>query len=278
MSDFQKVIKYIAIVFGMYLALQILIAIIIGITSLAGAFTGWEKEETRENMELVSEEQTYEEIQNVKIQLAVSDLQIQEGAEWKVEVVDMPKEFVQKKSGDTLTLSDENIKNNWFHRLDTTPFVKITIPEGMELEKVSIETGIGNTNVKNVICDTFVLSQGVGNVTIHTITCNKMEIDGGAGKFELENVLSQSCKVRAGVGKTRIQGRLEGSSKIEAGVGEMQLALEGTKEAYAIRPETGIGAIYIDGNKVEGNKTYGEGSNKIRLEGGMGKVDITFME
>jgi len=278
MSDFQKVIKYIAIAFGMYLALQILIAIIIGITALVGAFTGWEKVSSGEKAEVISSAKTYENIQELKIELGLSDLILQEGTEWRVELSDMPKDFVQKTSGNKLILSDNDVKNNWMHRLETTPVVKITIPKGTKLEQVKIDTGIGNTNLETIECEKFVLSQGVGNVKIGNITCDTIEIKGGAGTFELENVESQSFRLEAGVGKTSVKGRLEGTSRIEAGIGAMELALVGTKEDYTIRPETGIGAIYIDGTKVEGNRTYGEGNHKIRLEGGMGKVDISFLE
>jgi len=278
MSEFQKVIKYIAIAFGIYLALQILMAIIIGVTALIGTITGIHKDVDRENVEIISSVETYDAVQNLKIELAISDLVIQEGEEWKVEVVDMPKEFVQKRSGGTLTLSDENINHNWFQRLDTNPLVKVTIPEGMELDTIKIETGVGNAQLQNLICDTFKLSQGVGNVQIGSITANKINVQGGAGSFTLENVQSQELKLEAGVGKTSVKGKLEGNSKIEAGVGALQLELVGTKEDYTIRPQTGIGAIYIDGSKVEGNTTYGEGNNQIRIQGGMGKIEVSFME
>lgn len=278
MNDFQKVIKYIAIAFGFYLALQIIVAIVIGTTALLGAVTGWKNFSSNEKVEIVNITKQYEDVQELKIELALSDLTIQQGDEWKVEVANMPKGFEEKQSGKRLILTDENIEHKLFQNLEVTPKVVVTIPKGIELNQVKIETGIGSTNIQGMNCNGFELNQGVGNVKIENITCEKMNVKGGAGTFELVNVNSQSLHLEAGVGKTVVKGNLQGDSRIEAGIGAMKLELIGAKENYTIKPQTGIGAIYIDRTKVEGNASYGEGDNVVRIEGGMGKVDISFVK
>lgn len=51
-----------------------------------------------------------------------------------------------------------------------------------------------------------------------------------------------------------------------------------TKDNYKIIAEKGIGSIKIDGVEQGQESTYGSGENLIKLEGGIGSINIDFAE
>ena len=76
------------------------------------------------------------------------------------------------------------------------------------------------------------------------------------------------------VGEFYDNGYMFGNSTIECGIGKLTLDLEGGKDLYAIEAEHGIGEIKLNGNKIEDNKVQGSGENKIKIEGGIGEIQI----
>lgn len=57
----------------------------------------------------------------------------------------------------------------------------------------------------------------------------------------------------------------------------MDITLKGDKENYKIVGEKGIGSLKIDGKSQSGsNSTYGSGNNVIKVDGGVGSINIDF--
>ena len=81
-----------------------------------------------------------------------------------------------------------------------------------------------------------------------------------------------------GVGKLSLTSKLTGNNKIDSGVGEMNLSLIGTLEDYKISLDKGIGNATINGDNMKDNNTYGTGNSKLDIDGGIGSIDIDFIE
>lgn len=71
---------------------------------------------------------------------------------------------------------------------------------------------------------------------------------------------------------------IKGNSKINAGIGSLELNVLGSKNDYVIKANKGIGNILIDGLNVSDNYTYGNGEDTLNIEGGIGSINVNFIE
>lgn len=285
MSEVQKIIKYLAIAFAIFLSINIIGGIITAIffgLSIFGATLGLQdatmpKESLTTSQEIASI-QNYEEIENIKIEVGYSKLTIKEGIELKVEAITNAKILEVRKSGDTLVIKDNKVWNLLNEQEQNE--VMITLPENMLFEKVKIDAGSGELNISNLQTKNLDFNLGAGNVTISNIAVEKRaDIDGGAGKVVLRDSTLNNLDLDVGVGEFQIQHTmLLENSDIDAGVGKLEINLKGSLDDYRIIPERGLGSFTLQNEEVVENKTYGEGKNKIKIEAGVGKVDINFID
>jgi len=80
-----------------------------------------------------------------------------------------------------------------------------------------------------------------------------------------------------GVGSVILNLEITGDSEISSGVGEVTLGLVGTSDNYCINVEKGIGKIEIDGEEIKSDTMYGNGLNKLDLNGGIGNIKVDFI-
>lgn len=275
MSSAQKIIKTLAIVFAIFLIVNICSAILWGISILTGAFafqnyTGNKVETIAQ--ETITEIEKSEQIKELKIKTEITNLEIKQGNEFKIEKYNTTKALKYKVSGNTLTI-EENSNFNWFQ--ENNARVVLTIPEDTMFKNIRIETGAGETKIAGLKTEKLKLNIGVGRTTISDLIANNADINGGAGSLTMENSILKDLDFDMGVGKSVIGGEIQGNSKIKCGVGKLELNLKDTFENYTIRVETGLGSIQLNGENCSDNSTYGNGDNKIKLEGGVGAVEIT---
>lgn len=62
--------------------------------------------------------------------------------------------------------------------------------------------------------------------------------------------------------------------EIEAGVGKLDIDLTDDTDNYTIKVSKGLGSITIDGREVENDKEYGTGETYVRIDGGVGAIEI----
>ena len=62
------------------------------------------------------------------------------------------------------------------------------------------------------------------------------------------------------------------------GNGELELTLSGSPEDYRITPDKGVGEALLNGEKMLDGETYGNGENRVELNGGVGSMWVLFDE
>lgn len=279
MNIVQKIIKYVAIAFGIFLSFNIIAAIVLGITTVGGILIGIDsvtndKEELPKNDEIVNIANVYDEISNLDIELSVSDIQILEGSDFKVETSTKSSEVEVLNENNTLKIKEETNKL----LKDETSTVILYIPKDYTFDKVSLKTGAGKTNIEYLNANTLDIELGVGTTTIENIIAKKSTIKGGVGTSHISHFETNDLTLEIGVGKFSLNGKITENAAINCGVGKVELGLIGDSNDYAITTEIGIGAINISGDKCSNNNTYGNGSTKINMTGGIGKVDINYID
>ena len=141
MSDGQKVIKYLAIAFAIFLSVNIIGGIITAVFFGLSIFDINFKIQNSQNNAIISNEEIvisekYDNIENLKIEIGYSKLEIKEGTELKVEATTNKNRLTTKKTGDTLSIKEESTWNMFNNDMDSN--IIITIPENYYFEKVHI--------------------------------------------------------------------------------------------------------------------------------------------
>ena len=81
-----------------------------------------------------------------------------------------------------------------------------------------------------------------------------------------------------GIGEVNINSLITGNSDVDAGIGILNLNLQGSIADYRIITDKGVGNLKINGQNISGASTYGEGNNLIKIDEGIGNINIIVNE
>ena len=180
MTTAQKVIKYIATAFAIFLIVTIISAILTGIFGLLSAFglVHSEKNIVTDEVKVISSEVT--DISTLKLELAFTNLEIITGESFRVETNNSKISFTDNNG--SIKIKEEN--HNWLMNHNYTSDLIIYIPENiMTFDEVKIETGAGKINIQSLNTQGLYLELGAGDVYIENlIVAKEAKIDGGARK------------------------------------------------------------------------------------------------
>ena len=274
MTTAQKVIKYIATAFAIFLIVTIISAILTGIFGLLSAFglVHSEKNIVTDEVKVISSEVT--DISTLKLELAFTNLEIKTGESFRVETNNSKISFTDNNG--SIKIKEEN--HNWLMNHNYTSDLIIYIPENiMTFDEVKIETGAGKINIERLNTQSLYLELGAGDVYIKNLTVTKeAKIDGGIGRTELNSCEINYLKANLGMGEFVFNGKLTGKSEIDSGVGAINIDLLDSAENYTINVSKGIGTVILDGQKLEMDRVYGTGENHLSVDGGVGEIKINF--
>ena len=266
MTAAQKVIKYCAIAFAVFLIVSIIGGIFGAFSSVSAAF---------EDGDMAGEMKTYPvtgTIENLEIDLSGARLAVKTGDHFSVE---SDHKYLIVETGDgTLRIKEEH---------PTLAFrteglrVTLTVPEDAAFEKVTISAGAGVVEADALLTEKLSMELGAGEVNIRKLTATSgATINSGAGELKIGGELA-NLDLNIGVGEAELESRLTGDCRIDYGVGELDLTLVGTREDYCITLDKGVGKATLDGAKMSGDTVYGDGETSIEIDGGVGELKIGFL-
>ena len=266
MSMQQKIIKYIALALAIGLAVSI-IGGIFGVIGIYNTFFG-------ENS-VCDEMRTYEvsdDICALDIEISAADITIKEGDTFSVE--SNLKHLRVKEKACCLSI----VQTGNFRGSHDGAVLIITVPVGT-VDSIHLQTGAGKFTAENLTAETLNLHFGAGEVSIGTLVATeRVFIEGGTGRITISDGALHDLDLDMGVGELNLTSLLTGDCELNTGVGKLNLNLIGVQEDYALEIEKGIGKIYVDGEKVTDYGSFGNGENKIDIDGGIGAINITFKE
>ena len=274
MTTAQKVIKYLATAFAVFLIITIISAILSGGYALLSALglIHTNKDIVTENLKVISKE--VKEVTTLKIDLAYTNLDIKTGDDFKVETNNSKITF--EENNGSVKIKEEN--RNWLNNNNMSSNLIIYIPEDMiAIDETKIQTGAGKINIEKLNTQSLYLELGAGDVYIeNVIATGETKIDGGVGKTELKSCEINNLKANLGMGEFTFSGKLTGKSEIDSGVGAINIDLIDNKNNYKIDVSKGLGNVTLDGQKLETDRVYGIGENYLDIDGGIGEIKIDF--
>ncbi len=262
MNTFQKVIKYLAMAFAVFLTVGIIGG---GLSILGGFFF---------NDAVSKEIKTYamlSDINEIKIEIGAADFTIEQGESFFVE---SNLKYLNVEDNDGVLTIQETKK---FSRNYNGAVLRLYIPADTVFGSVDISTGAGKFTVDYLSANNINFELGAGEVSINTLVAKESaNIEGGAGKIVISDGALHNLDLVMGVGQLNLTSALSGVSKFNMGIGESNINVIGNKEDYRLDIEKGIGNITVDGTSVSNTKNFGNGSNFIEVHGGIGAIHIQF--
>ena len=271
MTSAQKIIKYLALCLATFLIFLI-------ISSLLGVFYSVSKildiqkdnEVTMDKMSTVNFKT--DDISSLDINLLFTNLIIKQGNNLHVETNNEKVHFDEENN--SLKIKEDS--RNWLSQNNKGDLI-LYLPENSQFKTVEIQVGAGKIQIENLVTDFLSLELGAGETSIQRLNVSEnCKIESGAGKVSLLDGRIKNLELELGVGKFELTSSLLGSNKINAGIGSLELNLLGNKKDYLIKADKGIGTIHVDEAVVSDDSTIGTGENTIKIDGGIGNIDVSF--
>lgn len=267
----QRIIKYCAIAFAIFLIINIFAAITYGVIALANIF---DNNDNSINT-LTGDLQTFKiknDIKNLDIETKGVNIIINEGNDFKIETDN--ENIKIKESNNKLLIVEKN--NSLIHKTDYTELI-IWFPKNYQFNEVSIENGAGKIEINKLDTKNIELDLGAGQVDIKNLNVSReSDINGGAGEINIESSHINNLDLDLGIGKTTLNTEIYGTSEIDCGIGELVVNLVGTEDDYKIKLDKGLGNATINNEKMNSATYYGNGSNQIEINGGIGSISINY--
>ncbi len=282
MTSFQKIIKYCATAFAIFLIVTIIGGAVTGLLAISGltSLKNGIEENKADSASLQQYTLKTDKIEKLDIDVGAADIIIVKGDVFKIEHTSDSFDFKQKQG--TLKIESELDDASGFFLFFSASDKKqllITVPEKMSFEKVSICAGAGDIYIESLKCDELDFDLGAGQLEADYIKVKKQgDIDGGAGEITVLSGNMKDMDISLGVGETNITAKLDGKNEIDTGVGEFNLTLMGEKSDYTVSAETGIGEFKVGGEKISDSYNVGDGESLIDIDGGIGSVKVEFQQ
>ena len=273
MTTAQKIIKYCAVAFGIFLIITI-----ISIVSSAGyrllnaiGIINFKENSLLENMVTISDDA--EEFLSLNLDIKSSNLQIKTGDKFEVKTNNSNIKYSNENG--SIKIKEDKSKNWFFGKIDIGELI-IYIPENMkQIDEVKINIGAGTVFIEQLNTKNLYLDLGAGNVEIDKLTVSEeSKINGGAGNININSGEIANVDLDLGVGNTKIKSDITGNSNINTGVGELNLYLSLDADNYKINVNKGLGKITFNNDKILDDTIIGNGENYIKISGGVGNINI----
>lgn len=265
MNETQKVIKYVAIAVAAFLAFSIITGIVTGILTIFGISSVIDV--LNNNVETMNYTKEYVNINSIEMDIAATELVIQKAEVLKIEGEALPTDYKFEEKDGILKIKNKKVAQN----------SKLVVYIPNDMLELDIDIGAGKIQIEDIKVSELNLDTGAAVTSIKKLNVvSSADIDAGVGEIVIEDSDIYNLDMDAGVGTVEYSGYLRGTSDIDCGVGNININLSGTDVMYKIIAEKGIGELEVNGNKLSGTQTLGNGSNVIKLSGGIGSLNIEY--
>ena len=275
MTTTQKIIKYLAIAFALFLVISIF-SIIFGLShEIISSITNEEKEsELLEEYTIISN--NVNNIESFKIDISNDDIEIKEGEKFEVKTNDHDVKFYHENS-------KVKIKSNktfsWHLSNSSRGTIIIYLPNEFNISELDLNLGAGKIDIDKIFVETLLMDLGAGTMTAKEINIyEKAAINGGAGNININSGTINNLNLKLGAGNASIQSDLTGSNTLTTGVGKLNLGLSRSKDNYKFDISKGLGNIILNDFDVSEDILIGDGETKIKISGAVGNIIINTAE
>ena len=263
MTSAQKLIKYLALAFAVFLVCAIALGLFEGINALLGI------EVTKD----IGTKYLYSydipgEVNEMEINISAADLRIIEGDKLSVNTVD--EDIMCVTVCNILKIGDKKS-----FKVASDGAVVIEIPDVKQFERVKLSAGAGEVTVKSLVCEKLRIDLGAGDASLNELfVSGSAEINCAAGEFSVRSGEINGLDMELAVGDVSLECGLTGKSEINCGIGDINIILPEEAAFYRIKLDKGVCTATFNGKAMEDDTVYGDGENRIEIDGAVGDISI----
>lgn len=275
MTTTQKIIKYLAIAFALFLVISIF-SIIFGLSREIICSINNDKKESELLEEYTTISNNVNNIESFKIDISNDDIEIKEGEKFEVKTNDPDVKFYHENSIVKIK-SDKTF--SWHLSNSSRGTIIIYLPNEFNISELDLNLGAGKIDIDKIIVETLLMDLGAGTMTAKEINVyEKATINGGAGNINIYSGTINNLNLKLGAGNASVESDLTGSNTLTTGVGKLNLGLSRSKDNYKFDISKGLGNIILNDFDVSEDILIGDGETKIKISGAVGNIIINTAE
>lgn len=271
MTTTQKIIKYLAIAFALFLVISIF-SIIFGLSREIISSINSDKKDSELLEEYTTISNNVNNIESFKIDISNDDIEIKEGEKFEVKTNDPDVKFYHENSKVKIK-TDKTF--SWHLSNSSRGTIIIYLPNEFNISELDLNLGAGKIDIDKIFVETLLMDLGAGTMTAKEINVyEKAAINGGAGNINIYSGTINNLNLKLGAGNASIQSDLTGSNTLTTGVGKLNLGLSRSKDNYKFDISKGLGNIILNDFDVSEDILIGDGETKIKISGAVGNIII----
>lgn len=275
MTTTQKIIKYLAIAFALFLVISIF-SIIFGLSREIISSINHDKKESELLEAYTTISNNVNNIESFKIDISNDDIEIKEGEKFEVKTNDPNVKFYHENSKVKIK-SDKTF--SWHLSNSSRGTIIIYLPNEFNINELDLNLGAGKIDIDKIFVETLLMDLGAGTMTAKEINVyEKATINGGAGNINIYSGTINNLNLKLGAGNASIESDLTGSNTLTTGVGKLNLGLSRSKDNYKFDISKGLGNIILNDFDVSEDILIGDGETKIKISGAVGNIIINTAE
>lgn len=273
MNVLQKVIKYCAMAFAVFLSVVIIGSIMTALFGIAGVVSrvdgsgfGFYEDEKRINL---SESYSVSDIETLgieRISIETSEeIIIRPGTELSIDAENVTDNYKIRCSNGRLRFYSTKTKffffrifGSWTERGKVT----VTVPEGYIPKEVKIDSGSGRVTIENLNTKRLAVDSGAGDVEISVLCTEELYLDTGSGKASMTDVSARKTSIDSGSGRITAENSELGRLHLDSGSGAVEFRNVKAEEADV---DGGSGRIEWTG-ELTGKCRFDTGSGGLGLQ------------
>lgn len=222
----------------------------------------------------VGEWQTYEvtgEVKTLEVEIEAADFRIENSDSFSVR--SNLKNLTFRQTGDKLVLTEKSFGTSNHNGAELV----IYIPASAVFDRIDITTGAGRFTAGSLTAQRLDFEFGAGEINIGELNATgAANITSGAGEVTIGGGGLNNLKLEMGAGELNLVSKMTGNDDLDLGVGEVNITLIGSRADYTVELNKGIGSIIFEGENISTGKTVGDGQNKVKINGGVGAIEVKF--
>lgn len=171
-----------------------------------------------------------------------------------------------KAENGVLSITEDEDSSSWWNisgRNEWDSEVKIYVPEGIQLDFVSLENGCGDVELKGALnIAELSVDLSVGDVKIENgiRVSGNVDVTCDTGDIKMEDMICQGdFSADASVGDISVQGQIIGNVEAKSSTGSIDFRLSGDKDSYNYDITTDVGDVKLNG------RTYDSVSQDVKI-------------
>ena len=275
MTTTQKIIKYLAIAFALFLVISIF-SIIFGLSRKIISSINSDKKDSKLLEEYTTISNNVNNIESFKIDISNDNIEIKEGEKFEVKTNDPDVKFYHENSKVKIK-TDKTF--SWHLSNSSRGTIIIYLPNEFNITELELNLGAGKIDIDKIFVETLLMDLGAGTMTAKEINVyEKATINGGAGNINIYSGTINNLNLKLGAGNASIESDLTGSNTLTTGVGKLNLGLSRSKDNYKFDISKGLGNIILNDFDVSEDILIGDGETKIKISGAVGNIIINTAE